>query len=542
MVWVRLNRRVALRLAPLLLGALLGSWALVGCTDRPAAGGVYREAVIGQPLSLNPLLDPRDPIVRDVSRLLFAGLVRVVDGGELQGDLAEGWATSDEGRTYVFRLRPNVRWHDGQPVVAADVVSTVAILRAADYSGPLDLAAPWRGVHAEALDSKTVRFRLDEPFAAFIEICSVPILPSHLVGPADASRLRELGYSYAPVGAGPFQLVAQSSSGLHLRRHGDYVGPRAYLDEVEFLYFAEAGAALAALQKGMVDGFVDVPPEVRSTVLQDERLQSMQAPILAEQTVLFLNQAHPILRERPVRQAIASTIDRRRLFGPGAVMDGLPAFGPIVSSSWAYSRVVEREPDLAVARSLLEGAGWVGLPARNRNGQGLALRLVTTLDRRLVALAEAIQEQLSALGVDVSVQPTNELDLYREQLGPHRFDMALVNIGVGGTDPDPSALWDSAQVTGGFNFASYQSAEADEYLRVARRQGDPGRRREALEAFQRVWGEDVPGIVLGHPMLHYALSNRIRGVRLGVVGDRGSRFQHIAEWYVEIARGPALLR
>src|SRR5947209_8199681 len=99
--------------------------ALLGTEERPAVGGTYREAVLGQPLTLNPLLTPEDPITRDVSALVQAGLVRVRDGGTIEGELAEEWKTSQDGRAYTFRLRRAI-WHDGHAVSASDVLATVA--------------------------------------------------------------------------------------------------------------------------------------------------------------------------------------------------------------------------------------------------------------------------------------------------------------------------------------------------------------------------------------------------------------------------------
>ena len=159
-------RRLGSRLSlAVVAAAVLAACALVGTEERPAPGGTFREAVVGQPLSLNPLLHPTDPITRDVGRLVYGSLVRVVDGTSIEGDVARDWVTTRDGLTYTFRLRPDVRWHDAQLVTSADVIATVALLQSPTYAGPRELSEIWQGVRAEAPDSTTVVFHLAQPFA-----------------------------------------------------------------------------------------------------------------------------------------------------------------------------------------------------------------------------------------------------------------------------------------------------------------------------------------------------------------------------------------
>lgn len=532
--------RRALRAAPFALLAALAACAVVGTVEKPASGGVFREGVVGQPLSLNPLLDPLDPIVRDVSRLLFAGLVRVTDGGEIQGDLAERWVTEDDGRTYVFYLRAGALWHDSRPVTSADIASTIGILQAPDYPGPRELASLWRRVRVEASDARTVRFRLDEPYASFIEACSVPILPAHQFRPEEAGDLRENPSSYQPVGAGPFKLLDATPQGLRLGRHSGYPGAQPYVQEVQFHYFADVPTAAAALKENLVDGFAGGPAGMFPASGQGNQIISWPTPLLGNQIILLMNHRNPLLADGRIRLAMASAIDRPRLIAEVAGSDATPAYGPVPSYSWAYTPLVERAPDLGGGRNLLDGAGWLGSPLRSQGARPLRLQLLVPMDDRLVGFAEGVRSQLQLIGVQIDLQPTELRDLYRERLSARRFDLALLNIGLGAVDPDPYQLWDSSQAVQGFNFVSYHRDEADALLRVARTDGDPGRRRAALEAFQQLWANDVPSIVLASPTLTYAVWDHIHGVRLGVVPEPGARLQHLAEWYVNTERGLAL--
>jgi peptide/nickel transport system substrate-binding protein len=519
--------------------AVVAACAVIGTEDVPAPGGVYREAVVGQPLSLNPLLHPFDPLTQDVGRLAYAGLVRVTDGGRIDGDLAADWTSSDDGRTYTFRLRPRATWHDGQPVTADDVLATVALLQSSSSGVPNELGALWRTIRADALDQRTVRFSLAEPYASFIEECTLPILPRHLFGADGNANLLEHPNSYAPVGAGPFKVQQVDADGITLIRHDAYVGPRPLLDEVQLRFYPDRAAALSALDQGEVDGAADSDAGSAST---PERFALHRATIQGHQTLLLMNHRSAALVDPAVRRAVALAIQRPALVDGPMQGRAVAAFGPVAASSWAYSAQVEVPADPGQATQILEGSGWVGTPLRARAGRPLRLRLATSTETRQVAIGEAITAQLAPVGIRADVQPTQVQDLYRERLVPGDFDLAVLGIWLGTVDPDPYRLWHSSQQAGGLNFGGYANPRADELLSAARLDGEPSHRLAALTAFQQLWVEDVPAVVLFDPLLTYTLSTEFHGVRLGTLAEPADRFQHLAEWYLRTQRVPALPR
>jgi peptide/nickel transport system substrate-binding protein len=521
--------------------ALAAACALVNTEERPAAGGTYREAVVGQPRSLNPLLHPLDPLTQDVSRLIHAGLVRVVDDGQIRGDLAESWTTSPDGLTYTFKLRQQATWHDGRRVTAADVQATIALLQAPTYAGPPELAALWRGVRAETPDQATIQLTLAQPFTSFVEACSVPILPAHLFGSDGSVDLREHPASYQPVGAGPYALEASNPDSITLSRHERYHGTLPLLDRIELRYYPSGADAVRALASRAVDGFAGASLTELAAADASGTTVVREAPVQGQQLILYLNHANPMLADARVRRAIALAVDRRALVGGPLHEVATPAYGPVPAYSWAYQPSVEFLPDEATARRLLEEAGWVGSPVRSRNGRSLELQLAEAADDRHIAIAELLRRQLEPLGFRIAVQPVDPLDLYRERLLPRSYDMALVNVWLGSVDPDPYPFWHSSQREPGFNFAQYQSPAADAALIAARSNGDPAQRLAALATFQAQWVADTPSIVLASPLLTYAMPTTLRGVRLGVVPEPSARFQHLAEWHLRTTRVPAIL-
>jgi len=523
--------------------ALLAACALVGTEERPAPGGIYREALVGQPLSLNPLIHPNDRIARDVGQLVYGSLVRVVDGTSIAGDIARDWVTAPNGLTYTFRLRPDLRWHDAHLVTSADVLATIALLQSPSYTGPREVAEVWRGVRGEAPDPTTVVFHLAQPFAPFIEACSFPILPRHLFGDDGSANLLEHPSSFFPIGSGPYRVRSVDESGLDLVRNDTYPVAHPLLDEIQFRYFENAASAEKAVEDGAVDGFASSARPTMATQNGTAPVLAVhEAPLFGTQMVLFLGGESAIVGDRAVRLAIERGIDRRALVDGPLAWVGVAAYSPVPAYSWAYSPDVERPPDPAQAARLLDDAGWVGGPVRTRAGRELRVELNTMTDEQSQAVGGIIAGQLAPLGFRVIIQPLEALDLYRERLAAHRFDLVLANVSLGSSDPDPSWMWHSSQRGDGLNFAGYASPVADDLMARARADLDPTRRRTELASFQQLWLDDVPSVVLASPLLFYETSSSIRGVRLGTLVDPSARFQHVDEWYVRTQRVPVLGR
>ena len=147
---------------------------------QPAIGGEYSEGLIGAPQYINPLLSQTNDVDTDLQRLVFAGLVKYDHDLQLVPDLAEGWEVSDDLKTFTFRLKEGVRWHDGQPLTADDVIFTIHSIQDPDFKSPLLISV--RGVTVSKIDDRTVVFVLPDAFPEFLEVLTVGLLPEHIWG------------------------------------------------------------------------------------------------------------------------------------------------------------------------------------------------------------------------------------------------------------------------------------------------------------------------------------------------------------------------
>jgi len=143
----------------------------------PAKGGSFTEGVVGTPRFANPLFAVSDAD-RDVTTLVYSGLLRATEGGNLVPDLAKRFEISEDGLAYTFILKDDLVWHDGKPITADDIVFTVE--KAQDPTLRSPKRASWDGVTVEKINDKEVRFTLLQPYTPFLENTTMGILPKHI--------------------------------------------------------------------------------------------------------------------------------------------------------------------------------------------------------------------------------------------------------------------------------------------------------------------------------------------------------------------------
>jgi peptide/nickel transport system substrate-binding protein len=534
-----------------LLGSLLGYLAFTCVTDVvPDVGGTYVEGLAGNSRYLNPILCQYNQVDRDLCSLVFNGLTRLNERGEVIPDLAEGWEISDHNLVYTFHLRRDVRWHDGSPFSADDVLFTVEAMQDLHYQGPPYLAELWRSVEVVKVNSHTVKFILKEPFAPFLDYTTIGILPVHLLAEVPAESLPNDPFNRHPIGTGLFQVEEVNAEHALLQANPDFYGPKPYLNKIEFRFYPDHEGILSAYERGEVQGISRVLPEDLAKVEANAGLKLFSAR-LTGYTLIFLNLKDlelPFFQEKLVRQALLYALDRQKIVDRVLKGQGLVAHSPILPRTWAYDNNVFRyEYDLERAKTLLTEAGWHNLThlsakTGDTNGEGsesvrekagvkLAFTLLTDDDPLHVELAREIARQWEALGVK-AIPRTIGSGLVSEFLHPREFEALLVDLDLHG-DPDPYPLWHSTQTNDeGQNYAGFINYEVDKLLEEARCTTDSGRRAELYHRFQEIFADEVPSLLLYYPIYTYGVDEEVKGVQLGPMSDPSGRFRNVTEWYI----------
>ncbi len=502
-----MRRRVAAGLAALLtfLAPALPAFARHPYTQA----GHLRIGVLRDFDTLDPLLSTQ-AAVTDLAQFVFDGLIRYDDRGDPVPDAAEAIPTranggiSADGKTITYRLRPNVRFSDGAPLTARDVVFTwQQVLNKNNNVAnhfPYDLAES-----VSAKDPRTVVVRLHEPnaaFAAFFMRCGTQgaILPEHLLrGKPD---LNKDPFGHQPVGSGPFVVTSyQPGVVVELARNPRWWGPRPALDRVTYRIIPNENSLLVALRTHEIDFYYNAPEQQYRELKSLSGVRISARPFAAYEQVTF-NTGRAPFDDLRVRRAAAQTIDWTTLQRSVYLAVDLPGVTDVFPLSWAFDPTVKPYPrDLGAARKQLDDAGWHAGPdgVRTRAGKRLSVTLRTVAGVIPRQNAEVlIQQELHEVGFDVQIlnAPANLLFASAGAgglLAKGNFDLAI----YGWTQaPDPAddlqTIGPDRVPPGGSNYSFLRDPVIGRLQRAGTLVYERERRKPAYAALQRREHELVP--------------------------------------------------
>lgn len=522
-------------------GTLLAGVSVAMTVEVPEHGGVYTEGVIGTPRFVNPLLAISDTD-RDLSALVYSGLLKEDPDGSLSPDLASSYTVSNDKLTYTFMLKDDARFQDGTPVTAEDIAYTVQEAQNPDVKS--SVRANWQGVTVAIVDPKTVSFTLKSPYAPFLENATLGILPKHLWQGVTAEEFPFSTLNTHPVGSGPYRVagVAQNSSGIPTEYDlaAFSGGARApYISAFVFRFYADADLLTRALNQGEVAAAYGVDPKGVSAAY------SLKEAVYNRIFAVFLDQnQNKIFADAAVRQALDESVDKGALVstvlhGYGSVIDG-----PLPPDATVGGTGVPA--DLAGARAILEKDGWKmgddGVYAKTtgtgkkKATQRLAFSLSTSNAPDLKSAAQAVAGDWKALGADVSLQFFEASDLATDVIQPRKYDALLFGEVVGrGSDLYP--FWHSSQMNDpGLNIALYANASVDKLLEAARIEQDPALRRAKAEAAAKTISAETAAIFLYSPHFVYLAPQDARGIMLDTIDTPSDRFAGADRWYLSTER------
>jgi peptide/nickel transport system substrate-binding protein len=506
----------------------------------PDRGGSYVEGVAGTPQYLNPLLSQYNQVDDTLVYLLFNGLTRLDEQGNVVPDLADGWLVSDDGLTYDFRLKPGLVWHDGHPVTAADVLYTVNAMQSEDFPGVPWLSTLWRTVTVEAPEGPEglyVRFTLGQLLPSFLDYTTIGLLPAHIWQDVPVAQMRESQYNTRPVGTGPFMVERLTATRADLVVNPRYPGKTPYLAGISFRFYPDHESLLTAYDRDEIDGVSWLWPQDVATAAERTDMNVFSAP-LSGYTLVYLNQDNPntpFFKETQVRVALLYALDRQGLIDRVMQGQGLVAHSPILPGTWAYDPDILQHPySPESANAILDEAGWVdsdGDGVRDRDGVKLAFILLGND----TALLDELARMWAAVGVQATPQAVSLPGLTSDFLIPRTFDAAVAHWDLVG-DPDPYPLWHSTQIQEGQNYGGWDERVADEAIERARATNDRAQRRNEYIQWQHIFAEEVPALLLYHPVYSFGVRDKVRNVSIGPLNSPAERFRTIADWYIVTRR------
>ncbi|THT98088.1 ABC transporter substrate-binding protein [Lampropedia puyangensis] len=470
---------------------------------QPQSGGTLIAALQPEPRQLNTAFDNQYANAV-VSSNIFEGLLTYDADFKPQPGLAQAWSVSEDGKTITFKLRQNVRWHDGQAFTSNDVKFSVLEL--------------WKKLHARGRitfaavqdvltpDAHTVVFVLDKPNPAILSALNSAesqVLPAHVY--AGEEDIRKSPKNNTPIGTGPFKFQQwDKGQSITLVRNEDYWDKgKPYLDRVIFRSIADAAARSAALETGEVQylPYSGVPFSDVERLRKDPHLKFETRGYSFHSQVYFLeyNLRRPQLSDKRVRQAIALAFSRQAL--ADTVWYGLatPAYSPIPASVPAFhnANVPRYDLDIDRANALLDEAGF----PRGANGTRFAINIdVPPTNDRYPLAAEYIRQSLSKVGIDVKIIQVDQASYLSKVFGNYDFDLQILGYSIF-QDPQlglTRVVWSKAAKPGisYVNASGYASPQADALIEAYQEENDPKKRQEQFLQLQSILVEDLPVLPL----------------------------------------------
>jgi len=505
----------------------------------PTEGGTYTEGMIGQPRYINPILSDNNRIDKDISNLIFSGLVKFNDNGKIVRDAAESFTISEDKKTYTIKMRDGMSWHDGNSFDTEDLEFTFGLITDTTYNS--SLYENFKSVELLIDNNLTARFVLKQPYAPFLESLAFKILPKHIWENVPSNGFTLASANLRPVGSGPFQFsqLKKNSDGLirllSLTRFDNFYEEKAFLKNIEFYFYPNEEELLSSYQKKEILAIGQLPDNYQ-TYLPDLSKTNLYKIYLPQFFSIFINQKNnKILEDKNIRIALATAINRdlviqKALNGKASSIDQIIVPASIADQSIAINPVHSFNRDLAA--SVLEQLGWIDSDAdgiRDKEELKLEFILVTSDQEWLIKASEEIKEQWKAIGINIII----DANLRGDTIKNRRYDLLLF-----GQSPiassDPCAFWHSSQQEyPGINLSLFTNPTSDTILENIRITFNEEELFELFTNFQEILTNEVPSIPLLQPFEFFAVNQKIGGVSIKDDGYPSSRFSTINKWYIQ---------
>ena len=475
--------------------------ALVLVTLSVSSAGAQGVLRIG----LNDDPDALDPTISRayVGRLVFAAvcdkLFDVTQDLKIVPQLATGYEWAADHRSVVIKLRPNVKFHDGEPFNAEAVRFNID--RHINTAGSFRKSEIGEITKVDVVNDLTVRLHLAEPLTPLI--AALTDRAGMMVSPKAA---RELGDKFGtrPVCAGPYRFVERVAQGkIVFERFANYWDKgNVHLDRVEFLPITDSTARLASLRSGDLQMIERVSPTDLAQIREDARLKVVGVPELGYQ-VIRLNVANgaraKTLADVRVRQAIDLAIDRETLVKSVFNNEYIPGNQWVAPNSPYYNaKLPVRKRDVARAKQLLREAGQ----------PSLAFTLIVPPERDRQEAALIIQAMLAEAGITMTIQTQENVTML--QAGRRGDFEAYFTFWSGRPDPDGN-IYSHYSCKGAQNDSRYCNEPFDGLVSKARHVADPGERKKLYDQATEILLRDAPSVHLWHRRVFTGFTGKLQG-------------------------------
>ncbi len=559
---------------------LIGNYVLANRIEIPTLGGEYTEALIGEPQLINPIFASTNDADTDIASLIYSGLFKTSNEEGVVNDLASNVEINEEKTVYTITIRDDAYFHNGDEVLARDVLFTVSAIQNPAYRSPL--AQDFHNVSTVQENDKTVSFVFEKARPNFLETLTVGVLPATIWAEILPQNAPLAALNLQPIGSGPYkfaEFAKDKKGGIRsytLEQNPDYYGEKAKIERLTFKFYPDAFTAAEALENKNVEGASFIPFSSWETAEKNKNI-NLQRPFLPREIVLYFNEkTNKDLEKLRVRSAIAHAINKNDIVIETLKGNGRVIRAPILPGMTGFHpELVGQTFDTEKAIGLLAEAGFKAeedkvkkedtqqdteatkpskekeSPSQKKQDQeedqqkqeteappeqmpeGIVMKLSLTImeSEEFVQVAERIKDDLRDVGITIEIIRVPSELFFSEVIEPRNFELLLTAVMMN-TSGDPYSFWHSSEAEKGLNLAGYSSASADKLLDAGLTESIEDR-DASYRQFQEIVVKDVPAVFLYQSVYTYALPRKIQGVVLENISYPSDRFSDVVHWYIK---------
>lgn len=513
----------------------------------PSYGGSFSEGIVGQPRHINPLLAQTNDPDRDLSSLIYSGLLKHNEAGKLVPDLAKSYEISSDGLNYTIYLKDNILWQDGEKFTADDIIYTIQTAQNTDYGSPQRVN--WQGVTITKVDDLTVMFKLNNKYAQFLNNLTLGILPKHIWNAVQPINFASADYNLKPIGSGPYMFDKLQKDDLgqiqsyQLTANKNFYDGQPYISTILIKFYDSEDSMITAYNSNDIQDLSSISPDNLNKLKFKQRLHIAELKVPRYFGVFFNQTQNPALADKNVRLALNYATDKQAIINTVINGKGTAIYSPLIENVLDVAQDITKYTfDPAQAKTILAASGWTSTDSKGilQKGSGksltrLTVNITTSTLPELAQIANILKDQWAKVGVEVNIDTLSAPQL--QQVIKDRSYQTLLFGEILDLDPDPFSLWDSSQTQKlGLNLALYSNKTVDGLLQDARQSLNPIDRTQKYDDFQKIVISDAPAVFLYNPLYLYPQTTDIHGANTTIIATPADRFANVEKWYINTKR------
>ncbi len=528
--------------------------------EVPISGGSITEGIIGVPTLINPIIAVSDAD-KDLTALVYSGLMRKNSLGELIPDLAESYTISPDGINYTFIIKKDAKFHNGDKVTADDVIFTIEKIKDPLIKSPRKNG--WGGVNVSKVDDSTVVFTLVQPYISFLDNTTIGILPFNVWKNVKIEEFNLSPLNIKAIGSGPYKIksVNKNSENIpesyKLESFNNFSLGKPLIKNINIISYANEKDLLKALNNNDIDQAGGVSSE-NIRVVKEGKYVIHTATLPRVFGIFFNANNNKIFTDQSVVKAIDLALNRQEIIDQ--VLNG---YGKIIHNPIPNEMTEDKsmakysQSQIDEANAILDKAGWVMSEDGTRSKGGttttkvtkkvngktvtqtvkntapqtrLAFSLMTGDTPELKQTTVILAEQLKKIGIEVDIKKVYESGQLNQLIRAREYEALLFGQLVN-YESDLYSYWHSSQRTDpGRNIAMYNNKKVDNLLELIQK---TQKIEDRQEKYKDLWSEfnvNIPAVLIYSPKYLYLTNHNLNNIKIENITTPSDRFSSVYTW------------